>query len=310
MAQRARALTEPPGEAGDTWATWLEQRRHGGDAAAAELAAGELRGIRDRVLDAAALQPGMTLADLGSGDGLVAFGALERIGRGLRVVFVDISLPLLSQCTRRAESDDVRAQCDFVNASADRLDAFRGACVDAVTSRAVLAYVEDKPRAFAEVYRILKPGGRLSAAEPIMRDQALEALAMKKASQASGGLPGTEMLDFMQRWKSAQFPISDEALQQHPLVNYTERDLVRWAGAAGFQRVRLELHVDVQPAPPTSWSTFAATAPHPWAPTLAEILSGQFTASERLHFESLLRPMIESGRWMSVGVVAYLVAVK
>jgi arsenite methyltransferase len=60
---------------------------------------------RDRILDQAGLAAGDTLLDVGCGDGLIGFGALDR-GAGL-VIFSDISQDLLDQCRRLAGELDV-----------------------------------------------------------------------------------------------------------------------------------------------------------------------------------------------------------
>src|SRR5882724_11352423 len=150
----------------DVWSDWLLGRRFGGDPDYAIVVRGEVDRIRDRLLGGAALKAGMTLVDVGSGDGTIAFEAIARIGPSLRVVFTDLSAPLLEICKVRAASLGVAAQCTFRNGSAERLDGVDDAVADVVTCRAVLAYVADKPAAMAEFYRVLKPGGRISISEP------------------------------------------------------------------------------------------------------------------------------------------------
>ena len=49
--------------------------------------------VREKVLENAGLREAETLLDVGTGDGLIAFGALERVGRGGKVIFSDISFP-------------------------------------------------------------------------------------------------------------------------------------------------------------------------------------------------------------------------
>ena len=86
----------------DLWSDWLLHRRHGGDAAHAHEVRAEITRYADRVLDGACLQPHMTLADIGTGDGLVAWRAIERIGPSLRVVMTDVSAPLVRHAQAQA----------------------------------------------------------------------------------------------------------------------------------------------------------------------------------------------------------------
>jgi hypothetical protein len=51
-------------------------------------------GYADRVLDAAQLRAGMTLADVGAGEGVIAFRSIDRIGPSLRCVLTDVSRPM------------------------------------------------------------------------------------------------------------------------------------------------------------------------------------------------------------------------
>ena len=76
----------------DAWADWLRTRRTGGDPEYERRMLEHLGTVRDRVLDNAGLASGETLLDVGCGNGLIAFGALER---GADVVFADVSRPLL-----------------------------------------------------------------------------------------------------------------------------------------------------------------------------------------------------------------------
>jgi ubiquinone/menaquinone biosynthesis C-methylase UbiE len=124
--------------------------------------------IRDRVLDHAGLQGNKTLLDVGCGDGLIGFGALERMTTG-RVIFSDISPELLDHVASLAQKMGLADRSTYLQASADDLPALADASVDVVTTRSVLIYVADKPAAFREFYRVLRPGGRLSLFEPINR---------------------------------------------------------------------------------------------------------------------------------------------
>ena len=192
--------------------------------------------VRDTVLDKARLQPGDTVLDVGTGDGLIAFGALERLGPSGHVVFSDISQDLLDHCRAAAAAEGLLDRCRFVLASADSLDGIADASVDVVTTRSVLIYVKDKTEALQAFYRVLRPGGRISVFEPInvlMRDPdrllgyditPVKPLAAKIAAfYQSIKPPGTD-----------------------PMLDFDERDLVRHAEQAGFADISLELRVIVK----------------------------------------------------------------
>ncbi|HEY4721764.1 MAG TPA: class I SAM-dependent methyltransferase, partial [Anaerolineae bacterium] len=78
----------------DQWAQWLLHKRHGGNAQQMQSVLDFLYPVRDKVLSNAKLGEGETLLDVGSGDGLIAFGALEKV-KDSKVVFSDISQDLL-----------------------------------------------------------------------------------------------------------------------------------------------------------------------------------------------------------------------
>src|SRR5436190_9482634 len=96
----------------------------------------ELGPVRDKVLDPAGLAEGETLLDVGCGEGMIGFGALER-GAG-HVVFSDVSDDLLDFCREAAEALGVSERCSFVKAGAVDLSAVADASVDIVTTRSVL----------------------------------------------------------------------------------------------------------------------------------------------------------------------------
>lgn len=94
---------------GDHWAEWLANRRYGGDQEERLRGLGQLENWRDKVLDKAALSVGETMLDIGCGEGLIGFGALER-GAG-KVIFSDISQDLLDVCEAAAADLGVLDQC-------------------------------------------------------------------------------------------------------------------------------------------------------------------------------------------------------
>jgi arsenite methyltransferase len=294
----------------DIWSQWLLHERDAGDPQLRQAVSTLVGRYSDRLLDGARLAPGETLADIGSGEGLVAFRAIERVGPTLRVWLTDVSEPMLRHAEARAVERGVRGQCTFLRCPADRLEGMGDASVDVVTTRSVLAYVADKTAALREFHRVLRPGGRISLAEPVMQDDAFAARAMKAVIDSKPPAEVSPLMVLLHRWKAAQYPDTEEKIRQSPLANYSERDLIRFAQAAGFADIHLELHIDVVPSLVHSWDAFVNSSPHPLAPPLRVIMAERFTAAERELFERGMRPVVEDPKGVSTDRMVYVTARK
>ena len=64
----------------DKWARWLLETRHGGDTEKHQQMMESLYPVRDKVLEHAGVKEGDVVLDVGAGDGLIAFGALDIVG--------------------------------------------------------------------------------------------------------------------------------------------------------------------------------------------------------------------------------------
>ena len=239
----------------DVWSEWLLHRRHADDPAYHEVVRGVVQRYADQVLDAARLSPGMTLADVGAGEGILAFRAIERVGARLNVVLTDISAPMLAHAESVAAQRGVAGQCTFLKCSAENLACIADSSIDVVAARAAIAEVSDKAGAFNEFYRVLKPGGRISIAEPILQDEAFFARALRKRVDAEKQ-PPDQFLRLLHRWKAAQFPDTEETRANSPHVNYSERDLLNFVRGSGFADKQLKQHIDEAPSMITTWEIF------------------------------------------------------
>jgi ubiquinone/menaquinone biosynthesis C-methylase UbiE len=240
--------------------------------------------VRDRVLAGAALKDGETLLDVGCGDGLIAFGALQAHA-GVNLVFSDISASLLEHARQLAADAQLLHRCEFIKAPAENLSPLRDSSVDAVTTRSVLIYVDRKEAAFREFHRVLKPGGRLSMFEPI------NIFGYEQPETSYWGLDVTPVVDAAHKLKaqtrSLQPPESD------PMLNFDERDLLRMVQDAGFTEVEMDYEARITRWPETEWSALINQAPNPKLPTWAEAMDQVLTPAEKEAFIAHVRPQVE-----------------
>ena len=122
-----------------------------------------------------ALVPGETVLDLGSGAGVDAFLAAREVGPAGKVIGVDMTPAMLE----KARANVAKAGVSNVEFREGRLEALPvdTATVDAVTSNCVINLVPDKAKVFAEIARVLKPGGRLVVSDIILDGALPEAIA-------------------------------------------------------------------------------------------------------------------------------------
>jgi len=276
----------------DRWAQWLLERRHGGDDEELERQLPNLDEFRERVIANAEIEAGDVVLDVGTGNGLIGFAALEHVGAEGRVIFSDISTDLLEECGRLAEELGVSERCEFVEASADALP-FDDDSVDIVTTRSVLIYLMDKEPAVREFHRVLRARGRLSIFEPI------NSFCREENLRRYYGLDVTPVRHLaekiMAHWREAA---------DHPLTNFDERDLLRWVRDAGFTKVRMDYQAEQRiERLTTSAETFLNSSGNPLDPTPTEEMVEILEPEERAEFETFVRKTIatqpEIQRWLA-----------
>lgn len=266
----------------DKWAEWLISRRYGGNKQEFGKVIVELQRLRDQVIKNASLKQGDLVLDIGTGDGLLGFEAMKFIAPEGHVYLSDISSDALEFCAEIVGDLGVSNQTTLV--VIDVSEAFPPLLplMDTIVSRAVLLYVRDKQKAFENLYRQLKPGGRLSISEPINRFSSLEG----KGIEAIFGVDMPEL---------GQLAARIAKLFGHPpdftsdtMQNFDERDLLRMAQDAGFVEVEIQYRARVKrDARAAPLSTCMDFAPNPNAPTMRETLS-QLSSEESSQFLDLL----------------------
>lgn len=107
----------------------------------------------------AALKPGETVLDLGSGGGIDCFLASREVGSGGRVIGVDMTPAMVERARDNAKRGGY-ANVEFRLGEIEHLPVADGS-VDAILSNCVVNLSPEKAQVFREAYRALRPGGRM-----------------------------------------------------------------------------------------------------------------------------------------------------
>ena len=138
------------------------------------------------------IQPGERVVDCGSGAGTDALIAARLVGPSGRVIGIDMTPEMLA----KARTNAVEAGLTNVEFREGLLEALpvETGWADVVISNGVLNLVPDKAAALAEMYRVLRPGGRLQAAD-IVLERPVSASSKQDASLWTGCIAGGLLAD-------------------------------------------------------------------------------------------------------------------
>lgn len=175
-------------------------------------------------IDVADMKPGETVVDLGSGAGNDCFVAQRIVGPTGRVIGVDFTPAMIRKAQENAAKLGV-GNVEFVRGEIEHLPLNNGVA-DVIVSNCVLNLVPDKKAAFAEMVRVLKPGGRFAVSDLVvdgdLPDEVRSVAALYGAC-ISGAVRREEYLDWLREAgfadvavrKEKPYELSDEFLAEH-----------------------------------------------------------------------------------------------
>ena len=151
----------------------------------------------------ASLQEGDVVLDLGSGAGLDAFTAAHKVGPKGRVIGVDMTTEMTEKAKLNAEKLGAK-NVEFRQGDIEALPV-DDKSVDVIISNCVINLAPDKRRVFREVFRVLKPGGRLMVSDIVLTKELPEAIKNSITAYV-GCISGAEVKgDYLEAIESAGF---------------------------------------------------------------------------------------------------------
>ena len=178
----------------------------------------------------AAIRPGETVLDLGSGAGFDCFLAARQVGAEGRVVGVDMTPPMIEKA--RANARKVGAtNVEFRLGEIEHLP-LPDACTDVVISNCVVNLSAEKAQVYREAFRVLRAGGRIAISDVVATQPLPSHVAADLAAHA-GCIAGATPVDEL-RSMLADAGFRDVRVVVRPESRVFIRDWVPGSGAEAY----------------------------------------------------------------------------
>jgi SAM-dependent methyltransferase len=188
---------------------------------------------------AGVIQPGDTVLDIGSGSGTDALLAAGLAGPQGRVIALDITPAMLDKLRRNVVAAGA-ANVEILEGNAEAIP-LPNRSVDVVTTNGVLNLVPDKPKAFAEISRVLRPGGHVQIAD-IMLARPVGDAARKDPKMWAECVVGAWIEDdYLDQFRAAGFDDVKVLRRYDYFSGSASADTRRIAGALGAMAAEITM---------------------------------------------------------------------
>jgi arsenite methyltransferase len=187
------------------------------------------------------LRPGEVVVDLGSGGGLDVFLAAKKVGPTGRAIGIDMT-PEMVERARRGAMKQGFDNVEFHLSTIDKLP-LADASIDCVISNCVINLAPDKSAVFREIYRVLKPGGRVAVSDIALKKDLPPEIGNDLMAYV-GCIAGAVLIDdYIRQLKDAGFQAVEVIDTRKDLNAYSNVEGQAGCSAPSSQGIGLQLPV-------------------------------------------------------------------
>jgi len=178
---------------------------------------GQAQRLRNMTIDQSLLKPGESLLDVGCGTGGVTIPGKKRVGRNGKAAGIDPSPEMIAVASKKADKEGL--EINFRLGVIESLP-YPDATFDVITSSLMMHHLTQdlQEKGFAEIYRVLKPGGRLLIADARRPSRFLVKQLFAFLSERHGIKFGIE--DLPKTLKSAGFITATQREERFRMIGF------------------------------------------------------------------------------------------
>lgn len=188
-----------------------------------------LLSVRDKILTIADIKKDEIILDVGTGTGLLAFGAYELLGGTGLVIASDKFSDCVYECQQIAKLSKIEKGFQTLVTPAEKID-LPDNYADKIVMRSVLVHILDKQTCIDEFYRVLKPSGKVVLFEPIM-----------SSNTKYYDLIAPDLITNFDKFKEIEYEITHK--NDDPITNFDENTLKEMFEKSGFSQVDVQIEV-------------------------------------------------------------------
>jgi ubiquinone/menaquinone biosynthesis C-methylase UbiE len=178
------------------------------------------------------LKPGEVVLDLGSGGGIDAFLAARKVGPQGKVIGLDMTEEMINQAQENAKKMGL-TNVEFKSGEMEAMP-LPDNSVDVVISNCVINLSPDKDSVFREIFRVLKPKGRIAVSDIVTQGKLPKFIAQNAEAWTSCIGGALKEKDYLDKIRASGF--SNVAIESKHIYSHKEISMFKETDSAIFEK--------------------------------------------------------------------------